>query len=225
MAVTLGSSGVTFSDSTAITTATVDAGALINITAFKASGTWYKPGGCTRVKVQMVGGGGGGAGYCESGGAGCYAEGYYDVSAVSSVSVTIGGGGGAVGYYAAAGNGGTTSFGAYLSASGGYGANQNYSHSGGHGGNSPSGHNHAVQGGPGCGHVNSVGSWSGGMGGRSFFGGSAGQIRNHTNLGSFYGKVHIGAPGTGGPGGMTDGSGLQIGGQGEDGMVVVYAYK
>lgn len=224
MAVTLTSTGITFSDGSSQNN-TTDTGKLINIVSFTASGTWYKPTGCKSVLVKLVGGGGGAAGYCESGGAGCYAEGYYDVTAVSSVAVTVGGGGGAVGYYAGAGNGGTSSFGSYISASGGYGANQNYSHSGGHGGNSPSGQNHYVQGGAGRGHVNSVGSWSGGYGGQSYFGGAACLMRNHSNNGGVYGKIFIGAPGSGGPGAMTDGSGIQAGGQGEAGMVVVYAYS
>lgn len=224
MAVTLSSTGITI-DGTSVTTAPTDKGSFIGMTAFRASGTWTKPAGCTTVRVQVVGGGGGAAGYCESGGAGCYAEGTYDVSAVSTVAVTVGGGGNAVGYYAAAGDGGTSSFGSYISASGGYGANRNYSHSGGHGGNSPAGQNHAVQGGAGRGHVNSVGSWSGGKGGRSFFGGSAAQIRNHSHLGTFYGQIFVGAPGAGAPGAMTDGSGAQKGANGEAGIVIVYAYK
>jgi hypothetical protein len=44
-------------------------------------------------------------------------------------------------------------------------------------------------------------------------------------LGTFYGKLHVGAPGAGGPGGLTDGSGQQIGGPGDAGAVIVYAYR
>lgn len=214
---------VVFGDGTAQPGKLSDSGSLISVVSFTASGTWTKPTGCTKVIVKVVGGGGGAAGYCESGGAGGYSEAIIDVTGVSTVAVTIGGGGGGVGYYAAAGQGGTSSFGSYCSATGGYGANQNYSHSGGSGGTGSGGQVN-LQGGAGRGHTNSVGSWSGGHGGRSYFGGGAAQMRNHSNLGSVYGKIVKGAPGSGGPGALTDGSGVQAGGSGEAGYVVVYAY-
>ena len=95
---------------------------------FRSSGTWSKPTGCTTIRVQLCGGGGGGAGHQESGGAGGYSEETIDVTGVSSQSVTVGGGGGSVSYYGLGGNGGTTSFGSYLSATGGFGANRNNQH-------------------------------------------------------------------------------------------------
>ena len=52
----------------------------------------------------------------------------------TTVSVTIGGGGDGRNYHQGCGDGGTSSFGSYVSASGGYGANRNWGHSGGHGG-------------------------------------------------------------------------------------------
>jgi len=227
MAITLGSSGVTFNDGSAQTTsiANSNTGDLINVQRFGASGTWTKPTGCTRVRVQVVGGGGGAASYCESGGAGGFAEGVYDVTGVSTVAVTIGSGGAGVGYYAAAGDGGTSSFGSYLSASGGYGANRNYSHSGGHGGGGSGGQIN-LQGGAGSGHTNSVGSWSGGHGGSTYFGGPSAMARNHTNLGGVVPlRTSTGAPGSGGPGNITDSGGNGVGAVGESGMVIVYAYK
>ena len=61
MAVTLGSSGITFSDSTSQTSAgKADraSGDLIDIQSFGASGTWVNPG-ATMVHVKLIGGGGG----------------------------------------------------------------------------------------------------------------------------------------------------------------------
>lgn len=222
MAFTLGSTSITYPDGTTQSTNPSNLGELISVVPFTASGTWTNPG-ATYVIVKCVGGGGGAAGYCESGGAGGYSEGLYNVSGVSTVSVTVGGGGGGVGYYAAAGDGGTSSFGSYLSASGGYGANRNYSHSGGHGGGGSSGQVN-IQGGAGSGHTNGAGSNTQGRGGWSYFGGGASQVRNHGNN-SLYGRQRIGAPGAGAPGQMTDGYNHYMPTPGETGIVVVYAYK
>lgn len=228
MSVQLGSSGIQFSDSSAQTTALTpynDLGSLISVSSFSNNDTWYNPG-ARYVIVKIIGGGGGSVSYCESGGAGGYAEGLYNVTGVSSVGVTIGGGGGGTGYYSAAGNGGTSSFGGYISASGGYGANQNYSHSGGHGGTGSGGQLN-LNGGAGSGHVNGCATHSGGKGGQGYFGGSCGHVRNHGNLGnSITGKLAHGAPGSGSPGNVTDGSNYHNhGSNGEAGLVVVYAYK
>lgn len=219
MAIVMDANGITFDDGTAQTTF-VDNGTIINIQTFSASGTWSKPAECSYVVVKLVGGGGGASGYCESGGAGGYSEKVIDVTAVSTVAVTVGGGGASVGYYAAAGNGGTSSFGAYCSASGGYGANRNASHSGGHGGVG-SGGDINLYGGIGSGHTNSSGNATLGVGGNSYFGGSGTVNRSTTNS-----KMGPGAPGSGGPGARTnDGhSGANVS-NGENGLVVVYAYK
>lgn len=142
MTVTLNSSGITYQDGSvqgrAYTTAN-DRGTPISITTFTSSGTYTVPSGCTTILVQAVGGGGGSAGYCESGGAGGFSEGVFSVSAGAQYSVTIGGGGGGVGYYAGAGSGGTSSFGSLISASGGGGANTYITHGGGHGGSASGG--------------------------------------------------------------------------------------
>lgn len=240
MAVTLGASGITYSNGTTQTSApagglnntSTDKGNLIDLVSFTSSGTWTNPG-ATRVHVKLIGGGGGGAGYCESGGAGCYAEGIYNVTGVATVAVTVGGGGSYTTYYNAAGQGGTSSFGSYLSAIGGYGANQQYSHSGGHGGNSASGAGFAVQGSAGCGHINSVGHGAlGSIGGQGYFGGAQAHSRNHGNLGNanLHG-IYPGAPGSGGPGNITDWGSAQsarghsAGEYGAAGIVIIYAYK
>jgi len=195
-------------------------GELISINTYTSgSTTWTKPAGCKKILVSVTGGGGGAAGYCESGGAGGYAEKWVDVTDVSAVAVTVGGGGNSVGYYAGAGNGGTSSFGSYVSASGGYGANQNYSHTGGHGGIGSGGQIN-LYGGDGTGHANSHGYYPGGTGGGSFWGGSTSVARGTT-----VSKQANGAPGAGGPGSRTDDGGGGSTAYGENGLVVVYNYK
>ena len=218
MAITLGSSGITYSNGTSATSSqdTLDYGLPISITTFTSNGTYTVPQDCTKILVQLVGGGGGAAGYQESGGAGGFAEGAYSVTPGAQYSVTIGGGGGGVGYYAGAGDGGTTSFGSLISASGGYGANRNYSHGGGHGGVGSSGQIN-LYGGTGCGHGNHSSHAQPSGGGPSFFGGAGGLTRG--NNGSNYGPAY----GSGAPGGITE-----IGNHGPGGtagVCVVFAYK
>ena len=221
MAITLTSTGITYSDSSTETTPITysnDTGRIIKIDTFSSNGTWFKPPGIKKVLVKVQGGGGGACGYCESGGAGGYAEKMIDVTAVNSVAVTIGGAGAGTGYYSASGNGGTSSFGSYCSASGGYGANQNSSHSGGHGGIG-SGGDINLYGGTGTGHANSSGHYPGGTGGASFFGGASCISRSSNSPV----KLAVGAAGCGGPGGRTDDS-SPGGAAGDGGLVVVYSY-
>lgn len=194
-----------------------DRGSLIGITTFTSSGTYYVPTNCTKLYVKLVGGGGGSAGYCESGGAGGYAEGpVFGLTAGTSVAVTVGGGGAGVGYYAAGSGGGTSSFGSYISATGGNGANTSYGHTGGYGGVGSAG---AVklQGGGGTGHGNSMGYGGIGKGGASFFGGTHG-VRHSGNE-----QIGSGAPGAGASGGITDTA--SAGRAGANGIVIVYAYR
>jgi hypothetical protein len=219
VATTLGASGFVFSDSSTQTTkfdTTNDTGQLLSTTSFAATGTWTKPAGCTKVIVKVVAGGGGGSGHCESGGAGGYSEKVIDVTAVASVAVTVGAGGAATGYYAAAPQGGTSSFGAYCSATGGYGANQNASHTGGHGGVGSSGDVNFL-GGTGTGHANNGSQQCVARGGSVYWGGCSGQSHSNSNPSNIYYM----APGSGGTGG-NQGYGYRAGGPG---LVVVYAYK
>lgn len=216
MAVTLGSSGITFHNGGSQTSAYVqDRGSPISITTFTGNGTYTVPSNCRKIFVQLVGGGGGSAGYNEAGGAGGYAEGFYSVSPGGTYAVTIGGGGGGVGYYAGAGRGGTTSFGALISATGGHGANNNYSHGGGHGG-SGSGGQVNLDGGTGTGHGNSASHGQPSGGGPSFFGGPGGQYRSTTP--SNYSPAY----GTGATGGRTNDGGS--GTTGCAGVCIVFAY-
>jgi hypothetical protein len=196
-----------------------DHGLLISVTSFSSGGTYTVPTGANQLYVKLVGGGGGSAGYCESGGAGGYSEGYVnDVSGGQTISVTVGGGGGGVTYYAAAGAGGTTSFGSYFTATGGYGSNSNYNHTGGHGGVGSGGILN-IYGGGGTGHGNHHGSGPAGRAGISYFGGPA--SRRHSSGD----HIGTGAPGTGGTAANTDGAGGTTGGGGYGGLVIVYAYK
>lgn len=122
-----------------------------SLQTFTTSGTWTKPSGVTKVIVEVIGGAGGGGGGngalwdasgsppgCGNGGGGAsggYSRKFIDVSAVSSVTVTVGagGGGGAAGGGgnciggSAGGAGGTSSFGAYATATGGTAGNKNSS--------------------------------------------------------------------------------------------------
>jgi hypothetical protein len=202
--------------------ANVETGGLLNTTVYNTAGsfTWTKPVGCTKAHVRVIGGGGGAAGYAESGGSGGYSEKVVDVTAISTVSVTVGAGGSCVTYYAASGDGGTSSFGSYCSATGGYGSNRNANHTGGIGGLG-SGGDINLQGGGGTGHSNGAANGVVGRGGTSFYGGSTTVRRDLVNT-----KNGNGAPGTGGPGSRTDdGNGDTTGRIGEVGIVVVYAYR
>jgi len=191
------------------------------IQVFETTGshTWTRPEGCVMIHVQLCGAGGGGSGYVESGGAGGYSEKYIDVTNISSVSLSIGSGGNATHYYGNSGDGGSSSFGNHLSASGGYGANRNNQHEGGRGGLG-SGGDINLYGGKGSGHGNSNGAWGSNTGGRSYFGGGnarRGYVSNVDSTGE-----QLAAPGTGGCGGKGDGG--STGSVGRHGIVIVHEY-
>jgi hypothetical protein len=147
---------------------TTDNHGVASIQVWTGNGTWSRPSGVRYIKVQIQGGGGGGSGHGEGGAAGGYAERFLDVTGISSVSINIGGGGGGNYYSGAGGNGGTSSFGPYLSGQGGHGANRQNQHSGGVSGRGNGGQLNIHQGGGFSHHAYSAQSCA-----NSFFGGGA----------------------------------------------------
>ncbi len=108
-------------------------GRLLNVQVFTGSGTYIPTAGTKRIKVRMVGAGGAGGGTPATsssqiaaafgGNSGSYAESkIIDISALTSVSVTVGSAGvGVAG--SPGGSGGSSAFGSYLIAPGGPGGN------------------------------------------------------------------------------------------------------
>lgn len=186
-----------------------------NLQVFQSSGTYTKASGVNQIMVRLVAAGGGGSGHAESGGAGGFSEKIINVSGISTVSVNIGTGGSGTYYSGRSGQGSSTSFGTFLSASGGDGANQTYQHAGGLGGIG-SGGDVNMYGGGGAAH----GRYNG-AGGYSFFGGCA--ARGHPRGGD-YSRNHQDrcAPGSGGANGWFR---SYLGPQGKNGMVVVWEFK
>jgi len=171
------------------------------------------------IRVVALGAGGGGRGYGESGGAGGYVERRLDASGITSVSITVGSGGAGGNYFGFSPQGGTTSFGSYCSASGGFGANNHGSHIGGHGGLGSSGDINSYGGG-GKGHNNGVNNPTNsavGRGGAGFFGGS----RNSHHSASR--PADHGAPGGGGTASVGGAGG--IGSDGRAGICIVYELR
>lgn len=222
MAATIGDSAVTFPDgstqSVAYSTGN-DTGQLISITTYTSgTNTYTAPANCRYVWVKVIGGGGGSAGYCESGGAGGFAEGRVNLTAGSNVTVTVGSGGSGVGYYAGAGTGGTSSFGSYITATGGAGSNTQYSHTGGSGGTGAGGDINLLGGG-GTGHANHHGYAGMGKGGSGYYGSGNGYRHYYNQF------VPCTAPGAGAAGGQTDGGpNGNSGTAGGNGLVQIFAY-
>lgn len=109
---------------------------LIGITVFNTSGTWTKPTGCNAIRIECLGGQGGGGGCLGSvgnascgagGGGGCYMNNFITTGLGATEVVTIGAGGtaGIPGDFAdgRGGTGGNTSFGSHITANGGSGGN------------------------------------------------------------------------------------------------------
>ena len=190
----------------------------VSMSVWTSSGTWSRPSGVKRILVRIAGAGGAGSGVGEAGGAGGYAEEIIDVTGVSSISVTVGqpGSWGGTYYSGGAANGGTTSFGNYMSASGGNGANRNYQHCGGLPGVG-SGGNLNIYGGGGSGHE----YWSGYPGGGSFFGGAG--ATGHPRGGHYaYNHQYRAAKGSGGSPGYHR---SRRGARGMAGVVCVWNFR
>ncbi len=208
---------------------------------FTASGSYSKPDGLLGVVVEVVGGGGGGGGVpatvstnaagASGGGGGGYSKKFIAASDLSaSETVTIGAGGAGVSG-AAGNNGGTTSFGAHLQATGGTGGGLTASVNG-------TAQVDGRSGGIGSlGDINLGGgatdygfaSGGGGIGlGTGSAGGDAGGIGGGSGRGvarSGAATAGIAATSEGGGGGGaasgTDNNSAQAGGDGADGIVIV----
>ena len=73
MSIKLGQTGIQYPDGGIQGTkygADLDKGRVIRVDVWRDNATWTKPAGCRKILVQVIGGGGGGCGHCESGGAG-----------------------------------------------------------------------------------------------------------------------------------------------------------
>ena len=185
-----------------------------SISVYNGNSTWNKPSGIKRIWVMCTGGGGGGSGYGESAGAGAHTESIVNVENINSISVTVGDAGGGTGYSGRGGNGVTSSFGNYVSSGGGQGANRRQQHEGATGGN-PNQGSVRIYGGSGQGHRNPPGL---GHGGTSFWGGSAPTSHRQQQWAQRH-RAHA-AYGAGGSSGRNS----ERGGDGRQGIVVVYEF-
>jgi hypothetical protein len=92
------------------------AGGGLNSVQKPASGTWSRPAGITKVIVEVQGGGAGGAGANATsweggnGGGGSYVKQFIDVSSISSATIVVGAGGGGGGNAVLGTAGGTSSW-------------------------------------------------------------------------------------------------------------------
>ena len=170
------------------------------------TGTWTRPSGVTKIRVQLCGGGSSSAGWAVGGGAGGYAEKFIDVTSIASVNVTVGSR-----VLASTGTGGrTTSFGSYLSATGGTRTNPYTGNASGGIGGIGTGGDINIRGGDGAGsHSN-----GGVFGASSYFGG--GSFGQATSRIGDYPAAH-GSGGAGCNNGYESGSGAR-------GICIVYEY-
>lgn len=203
-------------------------GGFDSLQVFSADGTWIKPVGITKVLVYVTGGGGSGASGAATtnvgsgGGAGGSAVLLLDVSAIASVAVTVGVGGAGFSTLSTHGNaGGSSSFGAHCSATGGSGGRttSGVDAYGGNGG-AGSGGDINTKGGQGMGVINA--NRIGGVGGASMWGGGGANGLDDTTSTTAPG---VGSKGSGGGGGCNTYSLKSEAAAGGDGIVHVLEYK
>lgn len=213
------------------------------IQVFTASGTWNRPTGCTKVRVRGCGGGGGGGGADSGstdnetagggGGAGEFFDKLIDVTAISSVSVTIGAAGTAGSTTGGNGGaGGATSFGTHCSGNGGAGgigtgsaAADGVMGAGGSGGSGGTAGDvnlpgQAGQGGFAFSVPGTQARARGGDGGSSPLGFGGRQTANAADGGVLAGEAGTGY-GAGGSGASSEATSGAVGGAGTAGIVIV----
>jgi hypothetical protein len=194
-------------------------GGFSNMQVFTSNGTFTVPAGITKVKVTVVGGGGGGGGvflcppaYAGGGGGGGAAiEIISGLTPGGTVSVTVGGGG-AGGAGADGSAGGTSSFGAFCSATGGSGG----------GGYTSSGSFAASTGGIGSGGDLNI-RGGGGAGANPYSNVAGNSLLGGTTSSPYANGTRAGAPyGGGGAGGVVISCAfISNGGAGAAGVVIV----
>lgn len=197
-----------------------------NSISYQSAGTYAftVPDGVFFIRGTVVGGGGGASGGLAGGattaggggGAGGTAIGWISVQPKQVVTVVVGAGGSGRQYQVPGSPGGTSSIGAWLQATGGFGATNSTGTAGGGGGNgSGSACKTAIIGGNGGDGNFYTANSPGGGGGQSSLGGG-GRTATFFNAGTSNGQ----APGSGG-GGLYGNGGAGPGGNGADGSVTI----
>lgn len=191
---------------------------------FTANGTWTKPAGLLYIKVTTVGAGGGGSsggGWTRSGAGGGMSVKYIQAAslgATETVTVGAGGAGGAGGVGGQNGSaGGTTSFGAHCSATGGAGGLWNTAF-GTVAGGTGSGGDINLSGQDGPGYLGNTSSCA--PGGASPFMSGGGIPGSNTGVPANDGQPGVPNSGSGGGGAYTN-STAYAGGAGGSGIVIV----
>ena len=203
-------------------------GSGLNVQVLTSSGTYTPTSGMKYCVVEEVGAGGAGGGCVagtasgSGGGAGEYRRGVFSAATIgASQTVTIGAGG--TGISGSGGNaGGTTSFGALLSAAGGSGGGASSNALGGNGGTGGSGGVIGIQGQNGGVSINGSGLAQGGYGGNSYFGGG-GKAQTLTSTGTAAG-ISASAYGAGGSGAVQISGSNAAGGNGSNGLIIITEY-
>jgi len=211
---------------------------------FTSSGTWTRPSGISSIMVQVIGGGGGGGsapGGASStcaigggGGGGGFSQRYIDVSSLASETVTVGAAGAGGPDTTNPGQtgsiGGTSSFGAYATATGGNGGLSmaaSIGHriaAGGSGGTGASG-NINTEGYPGATAMSiPLIALASGHGGGSYLGGGGASVHiTSAGFNAGFTPSTLGAGGSG-AGQFNSGTGA-AGGAGASGIVIIYEYS
>lgn len=183
---------------TAASSTTLPAGGFSNMQVFTSNGTFTVPAGVTKVKVTVVGGGGNGSSGFDNG-EGFYVAGYGGGAGGAAIEVISGLSPGATISVTVGGINGTSSFGAYCSATGGTNAISNpnvFIFEAGSGGVGSGGNLNINGQGGGAGNNTYSNSSPGGTGGTSIMGGGG----RAGTAGGNYGGGGGGDSASGGPG-------------------------